>query len=76
MRYSVRHRLQKSSACFDRFLVSVVRLPFVSGSGPDVIAVSLSSLRKCAGVNGHASSSACTILELIAAFVATRVDVL
>jgi hypothetical protein len=74
MRYSICHRLQKSSACFCCILNSFVRLPFVSGSGPDGIAVSLSPVRKCADVIAPASSSACTVgLELMAASLATRV---
>ena len=73
VRYSLCHSLQKSSACFCRILNSFVKLPFVSGSGPYGITLSLSPIRKCAGVNAPASS-ACTMgLELMAASIATRV---
>ena len=74
VRYTFCHRLQMSSASFCRILNSFFRLPFVSGSCPVGIAVSLSPVRKCAGVNAPESSSACKIgLELIAAPIATRV---
>ena len=68
VRYYLCHRFQKSSGCFCRILNCFVRFPFVSGSGPDGIAVSLSPVSKCADVNAPASSSACTIgLQLMAA---------
>ena len=74
VKYCLCHSLQKSSACFCRVLNSFVRLPFVSGSGPDRIVVSLSPMRKCTGVNAPASSSACTMdLELMEGFIATSV---
>ena len=67
------HNLQKSSVCFCRILYSFVRLPFVFGSGPDGIAVSLSPKRKCVGVNAPELSSACTMgLELMLASIAAR----
>ena len=73
VKYSLCQSLQKSSAYFCRILNSFVRLPFVSGSGPDGITAGLSPIRKCAGINAPASSSACTMgLELMAASRATR----
>jgi len=61
VRYSLCHRLQKSSASFCRSLNSFASLPFVSSSGPVGIAVSLLPMRKCAGVNPPDSSLACTV---------------
>ena len=73
VRYSLCHHLQRLSTSFCRILNSFVRLPFISGSGPVGIAVSLSLTRKCAVVNAPDSSSVCTMgLELMAASVATR----
>ena len=74
VRYSLCHRLQKSSASFSRILNSFVMLPFVLGSVPDGTVVSLFQSTKCAGVNAPDSSSACTMgLDLKAASIATRV---
>jgi len=48
--------------------------PVLFGSGQVGIAVSLSPVRKCPGVNAPALTSACTInLQVIAEYVATRV---
>jgi len=73
-RREVYHRLKKSSASYCRILNYSVRLPLVSGSGPVGIAVGLTPMRKCDGVNAPESSSVCTMgLELMAASIATRV---